>query len=139
MIQTIIMFMYAYRSLFLSLQPFWPEGVGIAHGYFSVFDTVWMMYEWLGLQLPANEVLQNRKDTYVCLKEITKGNMVAVRDYGIDPLKRYAKYRDMKSREGTAILPMFCLVASVTTYFSEIHDLKRVQNWACNQINSIKL
>ncbi|PIK62103.1 hypothetical protein BSL78_00986 [Apostichopus japonicus] len=89
-------------------QPFWPEGVGIAHGYFSVFDTVWMMYEWLGLQLPADEVLQNRKDTYGCLKEITKGNMVAVRDYGIDPLKRYAKYRDMKNREAqekTDVIP----------------------------------
>lgn len=80
-------------------QPFWPEGVGIAHGFFSVYDTAWMAYEWYSKELTEEKVLANRKHTYTCLKAMTKDSLSAIREYRIDPFKRYAQYRAIKNQE----------------------------------------
>lgn len=108
-------------------QPFWPEGVGIAHGIFSVYDTAWMVYEWFSGKVTEEEVIENRKTTYNCLRAMTKESLSTIREYGIDPKKRYAEYRAIQSPKVVDIPSTSKVEKPVNARKLDLGELKPVQ------------
>uniref|UniRef100_A0A8C5C9K5 Molecule interacting with CasL protein 1 n=1 Tax=Gadus morhua TaxID=8049 RepID=A0A8C5C9K5_GADMO len=71
------------------VEPFWPQGTGIARGFLAAFDTAWMVRSW-GLGVPYLQVLAERESIYQLLSQTNAGNTKNdCTSYSIRPSTRY--------------------------------------------------
>lgn len=72
------------------LEPFWPTGTGCARGFFSGFDTCWMLKQWKAGKMTPLEVLAERESLYKMLPQMTFDNIMKnYANYSLDPASRY--------------------------------------------------
>jgi len=75
------------------IEPFWPEGLGIVRGFFSVLDACYAAAQWSsGRSRP--EVLQQAAEAYTVLKTLNASTRAGVlqndeSQYGLQPSSRY--------------------------------------------------
>ncbi|CAL4086170.1 unnamed protein product [Meganyctiphanes norvegica] len=72
------------------LEPFWPTGTGIARGFFSAFDTCWMLKQWKAGKMTPLEVMAERESLFKILPQMTVDNILKnYSNYSIEPASRY--------------------------------------------------
>lgn len=84
------------------LQPFWPLGTGVAHGFLGVFDAAWMLRLWgLGQRTPLQLIVE-REATYRTLGSINPEHLCKnAPNYSIDPMTRYLQIDFSKAKVRT--------------------------------------
>ncbi|CAF1619938.1 unnamed protein product, partial [Didymodactylos carnosus] len=71
------------------LEPFWPLGTGIGHGFLATLDTAWILHKFAKNEPPLN-ILAERESIYMLLSQSTPENTKSnYQLYTIDPASRY--------------------------------------------------